>query len=47
MVVLNENTWALKKKSFLVNESLENKALDQRRQKVIYLHKGPKGDALL
>ncbi|WP_264739009.1 hypothetical protein [Cytobacillus firmus] len=46
-MVLNENTWALKKKSFLVNESLENNAHDQGRKKVTYLHKGLIGDALL
>ncbi|MDM5225862.1 hypothetical protein QUF73_06510 [Cytobacillus sp. NJ13] len=47
MVFLKESTLALKKKTSLVNENLENNALDQRRKKVPSLHMGHKGDALL
>ncbi|MBN8199843.1 MULTISPECIES: hypothetical protein [Bacillaceae] len=46
-MVLEESTLALKKKPSLVNETLENNSLDQRRKKVPSLHKGLKGDVLL
>ncbi|MCS0789248.1 hypothetical protein NX021_13930 [Cytobacillus firmus] len=46
-MLLKESTLALKKKSFIINDILENNALGQRSKKVPSLHKRPRGDAFL